>query len=63
MPEDLEPQIGDIYDVRITEAHEYDLVGEIVVRRSTKIGRIPASPNAPAREEHGSSRFRKPNNG
>ncbi len=30
MPEDLEPQIGAIYDVRITEAHEYDLVGEIV---------------------------------
>ena len=30
MPEDLEPRIGAIYDVRITEAHEYDLVGEIV---------------------------------
>jgi ribosomal protein S12 methylthiotransferase len=30
MPEDLQPQIGAIYDVRITEAHEYDLVGEIV---------------------------------
>ncbi len=30
MPEDLEPKIGSIYDVRITEAHEYDLVGEIV---------------------------------
>jgi ribosomal protein S12 methylthiotransferase len=30
MPEDLEPQMGGIYDVRITEAHEYDLVGEIV---------------------------------
>lgn len=30
MPEDFEPQIGAIYDVRITEAHDYDLVGEIV---------------------------------
>ena len=30
MPEDLEPKMGAIYDVRITEAHEYDLVGEIV---------------------------------
>jgi len=30
MPEDIQPQIGAIYDVRITEAHEYDLVGEIV---------------------------------
>ncbi len=30
MPEDLEPQIGAIYDVKITEAHEYDLVGEII---------------------------------
>lgn len=30
MPDDLEPQIGAIYDVRITEAHEYDLVGSIV---------------------------------
>jgi ribosomal protein S12 methylthiotransferase len=30
MPENLEPRIGAIYDVRITEAHEYDLVGEIV---------------------------------
>ncbi len=30
VPEDLEPQIGAIYDVRITEAHEYDLVGSIV---------------------------------
>lgn len=30
MPEDLRPEIGAIYDVRITEAHEYDLVGEIV---------------------------------
>ena len=30
MPEDLEPRIGDIYNVRITEAHDYDLVGEIL---------------------------------
>ncbi len=30
MPEDLEPQIGAIYNVTITEAHEYDLVGAIV---------------------------------
>lgn len=30
MPEDLDPQIGAIYNVRITEAHEYDLVGAIV---------------------------------
>ncbi|MGE3467064.1 MAG: 30S ribosomal protein S12 methylthiotransferase RimO [Pyrinomonadaceae bacterium] len=30
MPDDLEPQIGTIYDVQITEAHEYDLVGRIV---------------------------------
>ena len=30
MPEKFEPRIGEIYDVRITEAHEYDLVGEII---------------------------------
>jgi len=30
MPENLEPSIGSVYDVRITEAHDYDLVGEIV---------------------------------
>lgn len=30
VPEGIEPQIGAIYDVKITEAHEYDLVGEIV---------------------------------
>jgi ribosomal protein S12 methylthiotransferase len=30
MPEHLEPQIGSLYDVRITEAFEYDLVGKIV---------------------------------
>ncbi len=30
MPEKFEPQIGEIYDIRITEAYEYDLVGAIV---------------------------------
>ncbi len=30
MPENMRPDIGSIYDVRITEAHEYDLIGEIV---------------------------------
>jgi ribosomal protein S12 methylthiotransferase len=30
MPENFEPQIGEIYDVKINEAHEYDLIGEIV---------------------------------
>jgi len=30
MPENMEPIIGAIYDVKITEAHEYDLVGTIV---------------------------------
>ncbi|CAN5246259.1 30S ribosomal protein S12 methylthiotransferase RimO [soil metagenome] len=30
MPPDLDPKIGEIYDVRINEAHEYDLVGEIL---------------------------------
>lgn len=30
MPENFEPRIGEIYNVRITEAHDYDLVGEIV---------------------------------
>ena len=30
IPDGLQPQIGEIYNVRITEAHEYDLVGEIV---------------------------------
>ncbi len=30
MPEDMQPQIGEIYDVKITEAHEYDLIGAIV---------------------------------
>lgn len=30
MPEDLQPTVGAIYDVRISEAHEYDLIGEIV---------------------------------
>mgnify|MGYP003390033544 CR=1 FL=1 len=30
MPEDLDPEIGSIYNVKITQAHEYDLIGEIV---------------------------------
>ncbi|MBL8183166.1 MAG: TRAM domain-containing protein, partial [Blastocatellia bacterium] len=30
MPDGFEPVIGNIYNVRITEAHEYDLVGEII---------------------------------
>ncbi len=30
MPEDLEPKIGEIYNVQINEAHEYDLIGEIL---------------------------------
>src|SRR5580765_2088130 len=30
VPEEMEPTIGNIYNVRITEAHAYDLVGEIV---------------------------------
>lgn len=30
IPEDLDPQIGAIYYVKINEAHDYDLVGEIV---------------------------------
>ena len=30
MPENLQPQIGAIYDVRVTEAHDYDLIGAIV---------------------------------
>ncbi|MFN0139404.1 MAG: 30S ribosomal protein S12 methylthiotransferase RimO [Pyrinomonadaceae bacterium] len=30
MPDSLEPQIGAIYDVKITEAHDYDLIGAIV---------------------------------
>lgn len=30
MPENFEPVIGNTYDVRITEAFEYDLVGEII---------------------------------
>jgi hypothetical protein len=30
MPEGFEPEVGEIYDVRITEAFDYDLVGEII---------------------------------
>jgi ribosomal protein S12 methylthiotransferase len=31
MPENFDPQIGAIYDVRITQAHEYDLIGKITI--------------------------------
>lgn len=34
MPEGLEPTIGSVYNVRITDAFEYDLVGEIVLTAS-----------------------------
>ncbi len=30
MPENLEPKVGEFYNVRISEAHSYDLIGEIV---------------------------------
>jgi ribosomal protein S12 methylthiotransferase len=30
MPDDFQPTVGEIYEVRITEALDYDLVGEIV---------------------------------
>lgn len=30
MPENLDPKIGEFYNVRINEAHDYDLIGEIV---------------------------------
>ena len=30
MPENFNPVIGEIYDVKISEAHNYDLIGEIV---------------------------------
>ena len=30
MPEGFEPHMGEVYDVKISEAHEYDLVGEIL---------------------------------
>jgi ribosomal protein S12 methylthiotransferase RimO len=30
MPENFEPKIGEFYNVRITEAFEYDLIGEII---------------------------------
>ena len=30
MPDKLEPKMGEIYNVRITEAHEYDLIGELI---------------------------------
>lgn len=30
MPDGFEPKVGEIYNVQITEAHEYDLIGAIV---------------------------------
>lgn len=30
MPENFEPKVGEFYNVKITEAHNYDLIGEIV---------------------------------
>ncbi len=30
MPENLNPKIGEFYNVRINEAHDYDLIGEII---------------------------------
>ena len=30
MPENFQPKIGAIYEVRISEAHNYDLIGEII---------------------------------
>ena len=32
MPENLEPRIGEFYNVKINEAHDYDLIGEILSR-------------------------------
>ena len=30
IPENLNPKIGEIYNVKINEAHNYDLIGEII---------------------------------
>ncbi len=35
MPEGFDPKVGEIYDVKITEAHDYDLIGAIVEQRPT----------------------------
>lgn len=40
VPDGLEPQIGGIYEVAITEAHQYDLVGGIVQPSITRLGRF-----------------------
>ncbi len=32
MPENLEPKIGEFYNVRVSQAHNYDLIGEIINR-------------------------------
>ena len=30
IPDDLKPKVGAIYNVRISEAHNYNLIGEII---------------------------------
>jgi ribosomal protein S12 methylthiotransferase len=37
MPDDFQPHMGEIYDVRITEAHEYDLIGQIVLSATASV--------------------------
>ena len=37
MPEDLQPVPGEIYDIEITEALEYDLIGRITARSASAI--------------------------
>ncbi|MBA2735575.1 MAG: hypothetical protein H0U50_02185 [Pyrinomonadaceae bacterium] len=32
MPEDFEPKVGAIFDVRISEAHNYNLISEIIFK-------------------------------
>ena len=34
MPENFDPKIGDVYNVRISEAHNYDLIGEIIEHKA-----------------------------
>ncbi len=31
MPENFQPRVGEFYNVRISEAHNYDLIGEIII--------------------------------
>jgi len=37
MPDDFEPRAGEIYDVELTEAFEYDLIGRISARSEKSI--------------------------